>query len=144
NMDSGFEIIKNECQLNGSPLPVLTTDSERSFLRVVFEIHNEFNEKSVSKTGTESDGSEKKSDVKKQRTRKNHSAKEIEELLLEALRENQALSTTEIASMLGYNRPTTTLTGIITDLRCKGIIAYTIPHRPKSKNQKLTLVKKKF
>ena len=72
---------------NGSPLPKLLTDSDRSFFSVILPIHDMFIEKV---------------NVEKSRTRKIRRTKEeIKKLILEILEEND-LSASEIYKRMGY------------------------------------------
>ncbi len=72
---------------NGSPMPKLLTDAERSFFSVILPIHESFKQKN-------------KVDV--QQKRKRRTKKELKELIL-VLLEDQDLSATSIYKELGYS-----------------------------------------
>ena len=74
---------------------------------------------------------------KKQR----RSLPELKELVVVTLTENGNLSTSELASELGYTKVTSTLSKALKELMAEGIAQYLEPEKVHSRNQKLYLVK---
>ena len=81
-------------EANGSDMPLFETDEDRTYFTVVLPIHKKF-------LMPETDVAPKK----KQR----RSLPELKDLVADTLAENGNLSTSELASELGYTKVTSTL-----------------------------------
>lgn len=60
-------------------------------------------------------------------------------MVIEALSKLGNLSTNEVATKLGYAKPTDTLRNVVNELIQSGQVAYLFPDKPRSRNQKLCL-----
>ena len=101
-------------EANGSKLPIFETDEERSFFRVVFEIHDDFKEAEAGRAYT-SDGTS--------HTVKRRSRTQIRKDLIRALMSGDC-SQNELSKILGYSAVTNTLTAVIKELLTEEVIAY--------------------
>ncbi|MDO4266384.1 MAG: AAA family ATPase, partial [Eubacteriales bacterium] len=62
-------------------------------------------------------------------------------LVVVTLMESGNLSTSELASELGYTKITATLSKALKELMAEGVVQYLEPEKVRSRNQKLHLVK---
>ena len=67
--------------------------------------------------------------------------KELKELIVITLAESGNISTSGLASKLGYTKVTSTLSKALKELMAEGIIQYSEPEKVRSRNQKLQLAK---
>ena len=74
---------------------------------------------------------------KKQR----RSLPELKELIVVTLAESGNISTSGLASKLGYTKVTSTLSKALKELMAEGILQYSEPEKVRSRNQKLQLAK---
>lgn len=128
--NTGIPTILKAMAANGSPLPVFETDEERSYLTVILPIHEKFM------------GLPKKSETITQEerpARKRRSRSDLKVCVLDLLREQGELSTSEIVQMLGYKYVSTTLRSIFRELISEELVEYTVPGKANSRNQKLRL-----
>jgi len=101
---------------NGSPLPTLLTDDERSFFSVIIPIHDAFLGKGLG-------GNEEETERKKV-TSKRRSKEQIKECILEIL-DKENVSANELYKRLGYSgNASKTFRGCIEDLILEGQIHY--------------------
>ena len=108
--NTGIPTAINAIKKNGSPLPSLLTDEDRSFFSVIIPIHDVFTEKGMEHVK-----------VKTKRRSKN----ELKELILEALNERN-ISTKELYNQLGYSgNPSKTFVSCIDELISTNQIEYT-------------------
>jgi len=108
--NTGIPTAINAIKKNGSPLPTLLTDEDRSFFSVIIPIHDVFAEKGIEHVK-----------VKTKRRSKN----ELKELILEALDERN-ISTKELYNRLGYSgNPSKTFVACIEELISTNQIEYT-------------------
>lgn len=128
--NTGIPTILKAMAANGSPLPVFETDEERSYLTVILPIHEKFIG-IPKKTETIIDEGKSK---KKRRSRG-----DLKVCVLDLLREQRELSTSEIVRMLGYKYVSTTLRDIFRELISEELVEYTVPGKINSRNQKLRL-----
>ena len=77
-------------------------------------------------------------DPKKKQRR---SLPELKELIVITLAESGNISTSGLASKLGYTKVTSTLSKALKELMAEGIIQYSEPEKVRSRNQKLQLAK---
>jgi ATP-dependent DNA helicase RecG len=113
--NTGVPTMISALEANGSKPPVFETDEERSYFRVVFEIHDNFKKVDAEKND---DASAKPVSAKRR------SRAQIKTELLEAL-EGGEYSQNELAKLLGYATVTNTLIATIKELLADDIIAYT-------------------
>lgn len=77
-------------------------------------------------------------DPKKKQRR---SLPELKELIVITLAESGNISTSGLASKLGYTKVTSTLSKALKELMAEGSIQYSEPEKVRSRNQKLQLAK---
>ncbi len=126
--NTGIPLILNAMKSNGSALPVFQTDEERSYFRVILPIHPLFLQQS------ELSGTNPKPSIRK------HKA-ENKRLVIEALRKHGDLSTGELAAFLGYKKLNDSIRSAVKELLAAGEVKYLYPDKPKSRKQKICLVK---
>ena len=126
--NTGIPTILHAMETNGSDMPQFETDEDRTYFTVILPIHKKF-------LMQEPVGTPKK----KQR----RSLSELKELVVAALSERGHLSTSELASELGYTKVTSTLSKAIKELMEEGRVQYIEPEKLRSRNQKLYLVKER-
>ena len=107
---------------NGSPLPLLLTDEDRSFFSVIIPIHEAFIH------GNNSDTSVDKTPPKRR------SKRQIKALILEELSE-ESVSTNELYKRLGYSgNASKTFRGCVEELIAEGKIRYATENKQDSNN----------
>ena len=124
--NTGIPTILHAMEANGSDMPLFETDEERTYFTVILPIHKNF---LMPETAV--------APKKKQR----RSLPDLKELVVATLTENRNLSTSELASELGYTKVTSTLSKALKELMAEGIVQYSEPEKVRSRNQKLYLVK---
>ena len=67
---------------------------------------------------------------------------ELRVLIIDTLTLQGNLSTNELANALGYKKITDTLREVVSEMLISGELTYLYPDKPKSRNQKICLVKK--
>ena len=116
--NTGIPTAINAIRENGSPLPKLLTDDERSYFSVVIPIHDYFKEDNDTKMGS--------------RTRKTRP--EIKEMVIHSLKQNNK-SMNRLYSDLGYQgKPSKTFLSCINDMIQEGTIEYTSEKKNSSEN----------
>lgn len=127
--NTGIPTILDAMKNNGSDLPSFETDEDRSYFVTLLPIHPAFlsSTKSVSTKN------------KNQHSRTRRSQKTISTMVIDVLSKSGNLSTNEIATKLGYAKPTDTLRSVVNKLIQSGKITYLFPDKPRSRNQKLCL-----
>lgn len=125
--NTGIPTILHAMEANGSDMPSFETDEDRTYFTVVLPVHKNF---LMSKTLT----------IPKKKQRR--SLAELKELVVITLMEKESLSTSELASELGYTKITSTLSKGLKELMKEEIVQYLEPEKVHSRNQKLCLVKK--
>ena len=128
--NTGIPKILKAMRENGSPLPEFRTDAERSYFTVILPVHEEFLRKVP--TGTERGAAGFRSSKQDLKTR-----------VLALLREQGDLSGNSIALALGYRKSTANLTAAIRELVQEGKAAYLHPDSPRSRNQRICLVRRR-
>ena len=126
--NTGIPTILRAMKENGSPLPTFETDSDRTYLTVVLPVHASF----LPSFSKKSAGREIK--------RTYRTVEELKSLILTALEETGASSTSELAAALGYKKSTTTMRKAIQELLREEKIAYQNPDHLKDKKQKLKII----
>lgn len=126
--NTGIPTILAAMQANGSERPRFETDEERTYFTVVLPVHKSF-----------LNAQPPAAPAGKQR----RSRAELKELAVAALREQGPLSTSELALALGYQKITSALYNGLKELMAEGVVRYSEPEKPRSKNQKLCLVKRR-
>lgn len=126
--NTGIPTILRAMKENGSPLPTFETDSDRTYLTVVLPVHASF----LPSFSKKSAGREAK--------RTYRTVEELKSLILTALEEKGASSTSELAVALGYKKSTTTMRKAIQELLREEKIAYQNPDHLKDKKQKLKII----
>ena len=129
--NTGVPLILKSMRNNGSPLPIFETDADRSYFLTVLPIHPFF-----LKQENNHSAETHPSKVSSRRTRD-----ELRKMVLDSLEVQVNMSTNELAKRLGYMRITNTLREVVNEMLTSGEIAYLYPDKPKSRNQKITLVK---
>ena len=123
--NTGIPTILHAMEANGSELPLFETDEDRTYFTVILPVHKQF---LVPETV----------DPKKKQRR---SLPELKELIVITLAESGNLSTSGLASKLGYTKVTSTLSKALKELMAEGILQYSEPEKVRSRNQKLQLAK---
>ena len=126
--NTGIPLILKKMQQNGSDRPIFQTDEERSYFLVILPVNGDF---------TKTDGSSYEETEKKKR----RSMKEIKDLIIEVLREENALSSTELSEKMGYSGRSSSLSKAIGELLSENEIEYSADISRHSRNQKLSLKK---
>lgn len=75
------------------------------------------------------------------KNKQRRSLPELKELVIVTLAENGNLSTSDLATELGYTKITSTLSKALKELMTEGTVQYSEPDKVHSRNQKLCLVK---
>ena len=130
--NTGVPLILSSMQNNGSGLPSFETDEERSYFLTVLPIHPIFLKQESSSIP------ERQS--KQVSSRRNRG--ELRTLILDTLTAQGNLSTNELANALGYKKITDTLREVVNEMLLSGEVTHLYPDKPKSRNQKICLVKK--
>lgn len=130
--NTGVPTILEAMKNNGSELPSFETDSARSYFVTVLPVHPAFingSQDIVEKDDVAPNKPirRKKSDIRRQ--------------VLDVLEGQGNLSANEVASALGYKKVSDAFRMVIYDLIDSGKIEYLYPDKPRSRNQKLVLVK---
>lgn len=113
-------------EVNGSDMPLFETDEDRTYFTVMLPIHKKF---LISETVA--------APKKKQR----RSLEEVKKLVVVTLTEHGNLSTSELASALGYTKVTSTLSKALKELMAEETIQYLEQEKVRSRNQKVCLTK---
>lgn len=122
--NTGIPTILRAMEINGSELPLFETDEERSYFTVILPIQKKFLFPDAPQS--------------KQKTRKN--LMEIKALILSTLAQSGNLSSSELATAMGYTKVTATVSKAIKELIAEGRIVYLTPDKVHARNQKLCLV----
>ena len=127
--NTGVPLMVSAMEANGSAAPVFETDGERSYFLAVLPVHPLFAAGAGNgpQAGGEGGGSARRS------------AGELRGPVLALLRERGEMSTSEIASALGYKKPTDALRAAIKGLMEAGEVRYLYPDKPRSRNQRIRL-----
>ncbi len=120
--NTGIAKIISSMQENGSPDPIFLTDSKRIHFSVILPVHEGF---------LPSD------DTLQQKKRRNK--EELKKEILSALTDNGRLSISQLASLLGYSMPPSSLRKAINELIKEGRIEYTEKSK-RDPNQKIRLL----
>lgn len=122
--NTGIPTIVEAMESNGSPPPVIETDADRRYFRIILQIHPSYlEEKYLERTGSINDG-----------RRPNGS---VRAAILELLADKGALSRGQIAHHLGYGTIPGNLNRILKRLLDEGVIELTEPENPNSPMQRL-------
>ena len=130
--NTGVPLILSSMQNNGSALPTFETDEDRSYFLTVLPIHPFF-----LKQDNSSSPEKQPSHIPSRRNRG-----ELRVLIIDTLTLQGNLSTNELANALGYKKITDTLREVVSEMLISGELTYLYPDKPKSRNQKICLVKK--
>jgi ATP-dependent DNA helicase RecG len=122
--NTGIPKIRKALKNNGSPGAVFETDDERSYFITTIYVHPEFKKSSVTPHVTPYDTPHVTPQVKK---------------LIKLLSENNHLGTPQISDLLGLKDRKSVRRYYIVPAMELGAIEYTIPDKPKSRNQKYKL-----
>lgn len=125
--NTGIPTILRAMAANGSEPPVFETDDERSYFTVILPVHKKF---LISTSPAQ----------QKKKTRR--SLAEIKEIILFTLEQKGNLSSSELASEMGYTKVTSTMSKAIKELMEESEIVYLEPNKVRSRNQKLCLIQK--
>lgn len=125
--NTGIPTILQAMAANGSEPPVFETDDERSYFTVILPVQKKF----LIPTAQEQP---------KRKTRR--SLMEIKELILFTLAQKGNLSSSELASEMGYTKVTSALSKAIKELMEESKIVYLEPDKVRSRNQKIFLIQK--
>ncbi|MBQ9612595.1 MAG: AAA family ATPase, partial [Lachnospiraceae bacterium] len=135
--NTGVPTILEAMQNNGSEPPSFETDLERSYFVTVLPIHSAFtSDKQGRQISIEADEQKKIRSIRNKKT-------DLRKLILDVLERQGNLSVNEIASILGYKKGTDTFRMVVSELIESGHIVYLYPDKPRSRSQKLCLVKDK-
>ena len=126
--NTGIPLILRKMQQNGSEKPIFQTDEERSYFLVILPVNNDF----INNTGVS---------YEETRKRKRRTMNEIKELIIEALTEEDFLSSTELSERIGYSGRSSSLSKAIGELLSENEIEYSADISRHSRNQKLRLKK---
>ncbi len=122
--NTGIPTMLRALETNHSEAPVFETDPERIYFTVIFYVQKTFLPQN---TG-----------AKKQKVRRN--LDDIKKLVVQTVKQKNAVSKSELASALGYTKVTSTVDKAIKELFAEGRIVYSEPDKPNSRNQKLVFV----
>lgn len=128
--NTGIPTILKAMKNNQSDLPVFKTDDDRSYFTTILPVQKKFLPISAQK------GEQTVSIVKKRKNRA-----EIKKLILDVLRREGDLSSTEIAVAMGYKKLTASVSNCIKELVSDGRVKYSEPDKLHSRNQKICLTK---
>ena len=124
--NTGIPTIVEAMKSNGSPPPVIETDADRRYFRIILQIHPSYlEEKYLERNGSINDG-----------RRPNGS---VRTAILELLADKGALSRGQIAHHLGYGTISGNLNRILKKLLDEGVIEMIEPDNPNSPMQRLRL-----
>ncbi len=121
---TGIPTILESLRRNGSRDPVIETDRERRFFKMTVWIHDSFLD-----AGPDTDI----------RHPPHEGRRDLEQDIVEVLRDRGAVSMRELAEILGYSRNASNLYGCVRGLVEKGRVEYTVPDRMSSRNQRIRL-----
>ncbi len=127
--NTGVPLILSSMENNGSDLPEFETDEDRSYFLVTLPIHPLF--KDIKNTVV---NAEKSSKIPLRKSRN-----DIKSQVLDLLSQGGNMSSSEIATALGYKKITDTLREVINELIASGDAVYLYPDKPRSRNQKICL-----
>jgi len=127
--NTGFPKIKKALAANGSPSALYETDEERIYFLSIFKIHPRAHGKAHDEAHVEAYD---KVYVNLSKTQ--------ELILLECLK--QPISFGEITQILGHKSRSGSLKKAIAELMKNKLIRYTLPDKPKSKNQRYLITEK--
>lgn len=125
--NTGIPTILRAMQQNGSEAPTFETDDERTYLTVVLPVQKTFLAQHNSKVD------------KPKKVRK--SISDIKLLILDTLEREGESSTPVLAGAMGYTKATEAVRKAVRELLTSGEIEYTEPDNPRSRNQKLRLIR---
>lgn len=128
--NTGIPTILRTMETNGSQPPILKTDAERTYFTVILPVHETFLISEISKT----------KEPVRHKTRK--SIEEIKALVLETLDKIGDMSTSELAVSMDYTKVTVAVSKAIKELMAEEKVVYSDPEHPRSRNQKICLVKR--
>lgn len=129
--NSGIPRMIKDTRANGSPDITFHTDQGRRLFLVKIPIHPDFI------NGSEDKGSEFKQPEVSEKTIR--TADEIKDQIIEQLRLNGCMSSSEISRRLGYSRITATFRRCLGELLDAGLVDYLYPDNPHTKHQKICL-----
>ena len=130
---TGIPKIIKSMKINKSPKPIFDTDDDRTYFLVNLPINEYFIQDKAQDKAQDIDT--RKIDIKN-----SNNLNKTELRLIEMLRVSY-MSKKEIALELGYKSITGNLKKAIDNLLKQGLIEYTIPNKPTSKNQKYKVSK---
>lgn len=125
--NTGIPTILHAMESNGSQPPIFETDPDRTYFTVILPVHEKFLQTQTSQTHT------------KVKTRK--SIEEIKVMILDTLKQSGNLSSTELATAMGYTKVTAAVSKAIKELMADGKVVYSDLENIRSRNQKICLVK---
>ena len=128
--NTGVPLIISAMKDNGSGLPEFITDDDRSYFQVTLPIHPVFLSENI----------ERKAKIKAEKNVR-RTREDIHEGIIRALNDKGNLSMRELANTLGYTTLTNTVREVVQTMIKNQEVCYLIPDKPKSRNQKICLVK---
>ena len=127
--NTGIPTILRAMEINGSRPPVFETDGARTYFTVILPVHDTFLRRDGVGNGDQTPAMA--------RTRRN--VRMIAQLILETLKTNGDLSSSELAAAMGYTKVTNAVSKAIKELMKEGKVVYSDPEHPRSRNQKICL-----
>jgi ATP-dependent DNA helicase RecG len=127
--NTGIPTILRAMETNGSQPPIFETDTDRTYFTVILPVHETF---------LNSQAPEVKKRVKPKTRR---SSQEIKALILNTLDQSGDVSTSELAIVMGYTKVTDIVRRSVKELMAEGKVVYSDPEHPRSRSQKICLVK---
>ena len=112
---------------NSSQPPIFETDPDRTYFPVILPVPEKFLQTQTTQPHT------------KVKTRK--SIEEIKVMILDTLKQSGHLSSTELATTMGYTKVTAAVSKAIKELMADGKVVYSDLENIRSRNQKICLVK---
>ncbi len=128
---TGIPKIIKSMKDNGSPPPIFKTDRERTFFLVILPVHKEVLKKIEAQEEAYVEAQEE-------------AYVELNKTQWEILKDCSIspVSSKELSGKLGHSTLSGNVKKAISDLRGKGLIAYTVPNKPRSKNQRYKITNK--
>jgi predicted HTH transcriptional regulator len=126
--NTGVPTMLKAMSRNGSKPPVFETDAARSYLTVILP-------------AKQGEPMSKARNITTGETRKRRNRAEIKKLIVQQLSDHGNMAARDLAFALGYAKLNASMSSVIQDMLIDGSLSYLYPDKPRSRNQKLCLIK---